>query len=713
MKTKMNRKISSIVLGVMMLLLAGGAVNASNQLPLEAYGLNTVAGYTTFLRTSKTIPNASILFDVKKPSGEVVNLSAVTNVNGVAQTQFSDYHTSLAGLYEVSARFENGADNGRFGTFEVYPSDVSVTKSTIFPADQVTRTAGEVAYLSVKLVDEYGNGVDGHMVRLISSSSADEVDVLSDNGMTDSKGEVRFRLSSGGAGPVTYSAYDATADVTVNQKAKIVYFGSSDYVFGYSSVAASSGNSSAPAKTLKFEDLPSSIGLNETITFKLSALDSSDEVTTSYRGTVRFSVVEGNGNYVDLPEDYTYVADDLGEHTFSLVMSFKQNGTYKVEVRDIDDVEIFGEQEFIVGASSGSAPDGNAGIVVTNPIAGTYSNNIHVVSGTATAGSQVKIFDNDLPIGDTAAGINGAFSFTTGQLADGVHKIYAAQVNDIGTIVDASSTIELIIDSTGAEITQVVLDPAGNVDPGSTVKIKLYVSEVISKATLNFNSRVFDMSMNAGGYYETDIAAPIEFGDYNLSFTLKDQLGNNTDFEDKAVLKVGPNLDQPMGVLLGDVSGLAATTSDGRVTLNWSAPAVNAFLVKNYRVYYGISADQLTEAVDTFTPSTTWYIPNLHNGVMYYIAVVAVDEQGNISPHFSNIVSAIPNPAVANVPSADVLGGTAGGEALNDMEKDASESGPEMAWLLVLSILGGGFYSYSSRKRLREAEEFDTIPLNF
>jgi predicted phage tail protein len=183
-----------------------------------------------------------------------------------------------------------------------------------------------------------------------------------------------------------------------------------------------------------------------------------------------------------------------------------------------------------------------------------------------------------------------------------------------------------------------------------------------------------------------------------MTFVIVDQLGNESRFENASTLFVGVT-PTTSGSTLGDVTALSAVASDHRITLTWTAPTVVAAPLINYRVFYGLSPNQLTEAVDTFTNSTTWYIPNLKNGVEYYFAVVAVDSSGNTSEHLSNIVSSTPNPAVLNVPTPDVVNGTAGADILKEMDADVSETGPEVVWLLCLSVFGGAFYTLSSRRK--------------
>ena len=46
-------------------------------------------------------------------------------------------------------------------------------------------------------------------------------------------------------------------------------------------------------------------------------------------------------------------------------------------------------------------------------------------------------------------------------------------------------------------------------------------------------------------------------------------------------------------------------------------------------------------------------------------------------------------PSVENVPQS----------IIDEMERDASESGPEILWLLMFSLFGGAGYTFSTRKQ--------------
>ncbi len=696
----MNKIFSKIVIGILLLISCNSLISFASA-PLEAYGLNTIAGNSTYLRTSKITPNSAVIFQVTDPMGEVTTLSAVTNENGVAQSEFSNYYTERAGNYLVAVKMEADSFFSNATTFIVYSGEVSLNNSTLSPTDQVIRSYDDDALITVQLFDDYDNPIQGHLVKLISSAENDSIELYSNSELTDSNGQISFKVASSDVGTVTYTAYDVTSDVILSSKAKVVYFDNTDYIFSNNVpddyAYAAIGNSSLAVDGLKFDEIPSSIKTGESINFTLSAIDNEEEIVGSYIGTVRFSVTDGNASYVNIPEDYTFTEQDLGEHTFSLALSFQQDGSYKIEARDTENNAIFGEYIFIVGGGTNNT--NSSGITISNPAPGTYSNNIQVISGKAPAGSQLKIFDNEVAISSITADASGVFSYTTTALADGDHKIYVANVNEIGTIISASETIIIKIDTAVPEISQIVLEPANSVNPGAIVTVKLYTQDDLSQAAVIFNDNIYELKKSAEGYYEGSFAAPIEFGDYDLGVVLVDQLGNESKLEKQAKVNVGGDLGADDSTVLADVTNLKVTPEDHRATLNWDAPKTLVFKIKNYRVYYGLSPNQLTEAIDTFTDSTTWYIPNLKNGVEYYFAVIAIDEKGNVSQHFSNIVAGTPNPIVENVPSPDVTLGTAGSDALDEMEKDASESGPEIIWLTVFSLLGGAFYTIMRKTR--------------
>lgn len=576
--------------------------------------------------------------------------------------------------------------------------------STISPADQVVKIGSETAGLSVRLNDGFGNPVSGHALRLISSLSNEKISSIPVSGTTDQNGQLSFKIFPGSEGVAIYSVYDVTSDVLLPEKAKVVYFSESDSILSYASYKSSNnqfdisalGSPSGPIDHFKFDDVPVKIGVGENISLKLTALDSKEQVVSGYLGKIRFFIDGDNAGNVDLPDDYTFTLQDQGIHTFSLAFSFKQPGSYKLKIADLQNLAVTDELSVdVVAGGTQPSVSGSSSVTITSPTTGMSGNNIQVISGKAPAGAKIKILDNNVEIASVIADVTGNFSFTTGLLDDGEHKIYAAQVNDIGTILNVSPTVTLQIDTASAEVSQIVLEPAGAVDPATLITVKLFTGENLSKAQVVVSGNVYDLTKTNKGYYQGTFSAPIEFGEYKLSFVLVDELGNEAKIKDETVLKVGkisaPGKKDPVSVA-SNISNLLATSGDHKVTLTWTDSASLGSPVKNYRVYYGLSPNQLTEVIDTFTNSTTWYIPNLKNSTEYYFAVVAVDMKGDSGQNFGTIVSSIPNPIVTNQPAPKVKNGSEGKEALDEMKKDVSESGPEILWLIIISALAGVFY---------------------
>lgn len=672
------------------------AINYSDT-DITAVGMDTIAGSPTILTSSQTYPNTRVTFEVGKPDGSAVDVVGITDSSGVARVMFSGENTKMTGIYSVKAKVADNAISDKYNNFSVLTAPISKTISNIAPADQVVRTVGESAKITVTLVDDYNNPISGHGVSLISSSTAAET-ILSSSNVTDANGQIVFTVSSPQAGAVVYTAYDTTADFIINGKSRVAYFDDSNHILSSNIPSnyafGSSGNGSGVVDHLSFEEIPMIINPGENVSFKTTAYDAAEQVVVNYAGTVHFSVESGNAAYVTLPTDYVFTPEDLGSHTFSVALGFQQPGSYQLRVQDIANEAVYGQFIFIV---VNGTPANGGPVTITSPISGTYSNNVQVITGTATPGAKLKIFDNDVELTSLVADISGMFSFTTSSLTDGLHKFSAAEVNDVGTILATSAVIDINVDTSGVAISNVVIEPGNSVDAGTSVTVKLYTTGKLSKASLLLADNIYELIADPQGFYVGQIPAPTEFGDYPLSFILKDELGNESTVNNQATLNVKGQVTVPE--LVGDVTGLTATTEDRRVILNWTAVTDSTNPVQRYRVYVGPSPTELTTAIDTFTNATTWYIPNLENGSEYYFAVVAVDGKGNTSAHFSNIISAVPNPLVVEVPDLDIELGVGGQEDLEIMEADTSETGPEVLWLILVSAIGGICYSETARRK--------------
>lgn len=696
-----------IAAGVVSTVVSASSIQNSSIVPVQAYGMDAVAGTPTILRTSKLTPGSVATFMVIQPSGKQLQFQGVADDSGIAYSKLSDYYTSVAGTYNLYLSVNGNSQQSVASSFKINAGKLSMSNSELSPKDQVVHTGSELASLTVKLKDDFNNPIPGHIVKLVSSSDADSINYIDKTNISNQMGEVRFQVIPGSTGLVNYSVYDVTSDVILTSRAKIVYFSSADQLFSNNKVklaafgSSNEGNASGAVDHFEFQEVPANIVANQSVTMKLSAYDAANQLVSNYAGTVRFSVDGSNAGFATLPNDYTYGIQDQGTHVFSLAFNFKQPGIYNLKVTDLANVGAYGTKTITVATGDNSSvnPTPTSTVTLTNPLPGTFSTNVQVVSGTAPANAKLKIFDNNQEMSSIVADASGKFSYTTSLLTDGFHKIYVAVVNDIGTVISTSPTVDFSILTKGSQISQIVIDPMGPVDPGTPITVKAYTGDTLSKAQVVVSGNVYTLEKNPAGYYEGKFNAPIDFGTYKLSFSFVSELGIETKSDDKSI-QVG-KLGSTTNLKPEKVTGVAVQPADGRVIITWAPPTSLLTPVKNYRIYYGTSPNSLVNAVDTFTNATTWYVPGLKNGTEYYFAVAAVDAKGNVSDGFDKIVSAVAGGVVNVVQPPAVQNGSAGKEEIKDLEGGTSKTGPEMFWLVVLSVLGGASYSFMSKKQYR------------
>ncbi len=738
----MGKKIALKLLG--WTLLAGSLFMAGNfSAGASAYdnfassGIDTIAGYSTILSTSRSFPNQEVEFSVKKPDGGTVNIKSRTDATGVAKADLYDFHTRRAGKYSLTAKLISQNLISPVSGFTVYPDEISPEQSSVVAQSSVARADGDDrVYITVNLKDKYANPLSGHVINLISSRSVDLIEKPVLNQSTDINGSLSFVVSSGESGVSVFSAIDTTTGVVLTSRAQVAFIASTLDAAGgnFMGIQYAAAASAGPIHHFEIGDLPATINPNQNISFRVTAKDQNDLTVENYTGTIHFSSEGANSSNAALPEDYSFKAEDLGTHLFSLGLKFTVTGEYKIVATDIDNQLIKGEKTVTVGAGSGQVvPDGGQSgqnPVITSPTAGTYGQNAVTISGTAGAGLSIKILDNDQEIGLVQAGGSGAFSYQANQLTDGEHKLAAQSLNQAQEVAGTSETVMITIDTTPPKADEIVLDPSSGIKADSVVTVKVISEENLSQAALIFNNDIIQLtpSIDQPGTYTGSLKAPKDEGAYGIDVLLVDELGNEATYQAQATINISGGEGSATTALTQEetqevlppetqetessnlspsqVFGLVAYGSDKRVTLVWEA-ATDDKMIKNYRVYYGTDPANLVTFADTFDANTTWYVPNLVNGTEYYFAVAAVDDEEVESITRSDIVSAIPFTleTTYNLPETPQmpLGYGVENEAIRSsamegyVPPEMVKNGPELLWLLF----GSGAAGAVSRKLAR------------
>ncbi|MCK5460490.1 fibronectin type III domain-containing protein [Candidatus Gracilibacteria bacterium] len=106
----------------------------------------------------------------------------------------------------------------------------------------------------------------------------------------------------------------------------------------------------------------------------------------------------------------------------------------------------------------------------------------------------------------------------------------------------------------------------------------------------------------------------------------------------------------------GDVADLEAVARDLSVELNWNAAQDPDGVILGYKIYYGTTSvktgnDSYADEILTGSSETSYTVSNLRNGVDYYFALTAIDDEENESENYSVEVSAMPMSMQTNNPS--------------------------------------------------------------
>jgi hypothetical protein len=143
---------------------------------------------------------------------------------------------------------------------------------------------------------------------------------------------------------------------------------------------------------------------------------------TKLVGTVN---ADGNGNW-----SFTSSSLTDGSHKFSATAT-NSAGTSPASVG----------RTVVVDTAPPVAPT----VAVATSAAALAASHVAVLTGNAEANSTVKVYDGTTQIGTAPAGSNGAWTFTTGNLATGNHSFTAKAMDAAGNTGNASSSVPVTI----------------------------------------------------------------------------------------------------------------------------------------------------------------------------------------------------------------------------------------------------------------------------
>jgi len=646
----MNTKIKAFIITFALVVQAALMPTVlADFLSVRAYGADSVAGYASRLRTSLVNPGQEVVFVVEKPDMSVVRVPAKADLEGAAATDLYGFQTKIAGTYKVAVLYPGSTDSSPQSTFKIYPDQVSTTQSKISSTSQmVTADGQEKTFVTITLYDSYLNPVSGHTIQIISSRPEDTVTAIS-GGATDASGRANFKVTSEFPGVSVFTALDATMNKVLADREEVVFFApTADTGIGGNSLTADIFQSNigqgvtdvlpGPVDHFDIQDLPSGIKVNTDQTITIVARDKNNNIAKNYTGTVLISTPDDENAVLPSNGEYSFKESDQGQFTFNLALRFSKIGNQTVQVFDKQNWRLAGEKAVeVIPPQAVFTPEISGKLVIKSPIdGGEFGNNMAVITGQGDPNINLKVFDNDVKIGDTETDSDGFFSFSAENLISGSHTFYV--LSESG---DVSKSVTIQIDTLPPVLNAFTISPDGNVAPGTALQIKLQTEPGLEQVKVRMQGIEVPVVESAdAGTYTATVSAPAVDGSFPVDIILVDRLSNKAEILNKAVVSVisVSDITPPPTVL-----NLEGEAGDSKVTLKWDDVALDESLISRYRVYYGTAFDQLNKMMETSSNASTLTVDSLTNDSQYFFAVTAIDSKGIESGAKSTVIAVTPS----------------------------------------------------------------------
>jgi len=644
----LKTKIKSAFIALAIAFQAFAPVALADFLNVRAYSTDTVAGYAALLRSSVLTPEKDVIFVVEKPDYSVVRVTAQADLEGIAKADLYGHQTKMVGDYKVALYYPGSPTASPQSVFKVYPDQVSKTQSIVSSTSQMVEADGLTkTFVTVTLYDAYRNPIKDHSVKLISSRTEDDVQAIK-AGISDSDGRVSFIVTSKYTGISVFTAVDSSANSVLTDREEIVFYAPNEPIggnyFSTKMLQADIINDAlaqevlpGPVHHFEIEDLSSTVKVNVDQTLTIVAKDKDNNVAKNYTGSILISTPDDENAVLPNNGEYTFKEADQGQFTFNLALRFTQVGNQFIQVLDKNDWKIAGEKEIeVIPQQAITIPDASASLAIKSPLDGAeFGSNLVIISGQGDPNINLKIFDNDVKIGDSETDSDGFFTYQASNLAPGNHTFYV--MSDAG---DVSRSVSVTVDTLPPVLNSIQVSPDGVVMPGTSLNIVVNSEPNLDEVKIRIQGIEKDLLPQPGqpGSYSVVVTAPVLNGSFPIDVVLVDDLSNRAEFRGQKTVLV----EDQAAVLPSVVQNLEGIAGDSEIVLTWNKVEGHDTAISYYKVNYGTSHTNLNEILETVDNVGSLKIPDLTNGVQYFFAVTAIDARGNESEEMSVIIAVTP-----------------------------------------------------------------------
>jgi hypothetical protein len=581
---------------------------------------DTVAGFETRLaiEDAERFNEEKVTFIVEPPTGRDIE-QTVRVRNGTAEIEIAGRYLEQAGFYDVTVLGDRG-ESVADGSFEVFAG--SPAEITVELDDGDVLYFDEESYMHIGIFDEFGNGLADRPMDVYSRDG--EARKIEKETGSDGRMEITFTPDVPREANMT--VIDELSDESV------------DFQFDVIGGSKKSGGNRFSASLLDeydedeeddeddrrdnyidhFEveigDGESVLQVNVPYDLEVLARKRNGDIEKAFIGEATVSATDP---LAQLPDRVRFYASNRGKSVSSLAVMFGMPGQHKIFVESRDD-EVTGEVEvWVVG--HGAAPQ--RGEILIDGGDKTISTTSFTVQGSAPAYANLEVFGNGNVLARGESDENGEYSISV--ILKQADSPYDIQVKQEGGAELESESITVAIDRSAPRLLNVTLLPS-TVQSGQlfTVSVKAEAGEIVEAHVGKMASVILtagSVDDQGNTIYQGALTAPDTPGTIMVGVEVTDQAGNKVKGTSALVV-------QGEGLLA--VLSLTARAEKQDAILSWT-PVAGA---TSYRVYFGVSQQNLETHIDTHSSATSARLTNLAAGQTYHFIVSALDASSAESP---------------------------------------------------------------------------------
>ncbi|MRS17313.1 BapA prefix-like domain-containing protein [Enterobacteriaceae bacterium RIT691] len=295
---------------------------------------------------------------------------------------------------------------------------------------------------------------------------------------------------------------------------------------------------------------------------------------------------------------------------------------------------------------------------------GSTNDKTPTLSGTAEAGSTVKIYDGPTLVGTTTADGSGKWTVTTITLGDGPHAFTATSTDTAGNVSGASQAFNVTIDTVapGMPVVLTVADdvPGGAVGPLTNGQLTndntptlTGTAEAGSTISVYDGSTLLGTTVATGGNWTFTPGSALTDGSHTLTVTATDAAGNVSPPTAGFVVMVDATAPVTPAItsIVDDIPNIVGNVGNGQYT-NDANPTLNGTAEANSTVRIYDGSTLLTTLTASGTGTWNWTPTVALSQGNHSFTVTSTDAAGNLSPTSAAatiIVDTIPPGAVTGL----------------------------------------------------------------